>query len=346
MAQVGPASSIVLTLPNLPAGTTAVVLNLAATQLQGAPSAYESACPAAQALGSCVSTSVLNVRAGFDIANEINVPVGADGQVRLYNSEGSVDLIADLVGYLSAGYKAVGPMRVLDTRVGVGVPVGQVGPGAWVILSVPNMPVDPKAVVLNVTATQLQGAIATFESVCPLAQPLANCVSTPALNVAAGVTIANELIVPVGADGQVRLYNEAGSVDLAVDLTGYLSAGYVAVGPTRVLDTLTGIGAPQAQVGPDGSLILTLANLPVGTKAVVLNLTGTRLQGVTATTESACPAAQPLATCIAAPVLYVPAGATIANEITVPVAADGQVRLHNGAGSLDLSADLVGYYGG
>ena len=345
MAQVGPGNSIILTIQNLPVGTNAVVLSVAATQLQGAPETFESACPAAQALGSCLGTSVLNVRAGVDIANEINIPVGVDGQVRLYNSAGSVDLIADLIGYLSAGYRAAGPTRILDTRTGLGVQPGKVGPGAWVIIAVPNMSADTKAVVLNLTATQLQGATTSFVSACPLAQPLATCISAAALNVQGGVSIANEIIVPVAADGRVRVYNDIGSVDIAADLSGYLSAGYVPTGPTRVLDTRTGIGAPQTQVGPDGSLILTIPNLPVGTNAVVLNLTGTQLQGATATTESACPAAQPLVSCLAASVLDVPAGASIANEITVPVAADGRVRLHNNAGSLDLIADLVGYYG-
>ena len=55
------------------------------------------------------------------------------------------------------------------------------------------------------------------------------------------------MLVPVGADGAIRLFNESGSVDLVVDIVGYLvngmpettAAGRVVplTSPFRVLDT-------------------------------------------------------------------------------------------------------------
>jgi hypothetical protein len=122
------------------------------------------------------------------------------------------------------------------------------------------------------------------------------------------------------------------------------AGGFVATGPTRVLDTRSGVGAPPAQVGPGGTVTLTVPNLPAGTTGVVLNLTATGLNGVDATYISACPAAQALSTCVQTSALNPNRGVTIANELTVPVAADGKVRLYNSGGSIDLVADLAGSY--
>jgi len=111
-----------------------------------------------------------------------------------------------------------------------------------------------------------------------------------------------------------------------------------------VLDTRSGVGAPAAQVGPGGTVTLTVPNLPAGTTGVVLNLTATGLNGVDATYISACPAAQALSTCVQTSALNPNRGVTIANELTVPVAPDGKVLLYNSGGNIDLVADLAGSY--
>jgi hypothetical protein len=41
------------------------------------------------------------------------------------------------------------------------------------------------------------------------------------LNFTRGETIPNLVIVPVGTDGKVDLYNNAGTVNLVADLVGY-----------------------------------------------------------------------------------------------------------------------------
>ena len=70
--------------------------------------------------------------------------------------------------------------------------------------------------MLNVTAT---GATQeTFVTVYPdgVRRPDAS-----SLNVGHGATIANLVIAKVGADRKVRLYNDAGGLDLIADVTGY-----------------------------------------------------------------------------------------------------------------------------
>jgi len=121
------------------------------------------------------------------------------------------------------------------------------------------------------------------------------------------------------------------------------AGGFVATGPTRVLDTRTGTGAPTAPLGRASSLTLTVPNLPPGTTGVVLNLTATNLTGAPDTYISACPAAQPLTTCTQTSMLNPHQGTTTANELTVPVGPDGAIHLYNNTGTIDLVADLAGY---
>jgi len=76
------------------------------------------------------------------------------------------------------------------------------------------------AVVLNVTATGPTAS--SFVTVYPDGgtRPV-----TSDLNFTAGETIPNLVVVPVGADGKVDFYNDAGSVNLIADLSGYYTAG-------------------------------------------------------------------------------------------------------------------------
>jgi hypothetical protein len=54
---------------------------------------------------------------------------------------------------LPAGYTALSPKRVLDTRIGVGAPKAKVGARRTITLSIPGLPVGTTAVTMNVTAT-------------------------------------------------------------------------------------------------------------------------------------------------------------------------------------------------
>lgn len=79
------------------------------------------------------------------------------------------------------------------------------------------------AVVVNVTATG--GTARSFVTVYPdgSGRP-----GSSSVNFTAGETIANLVMVPVGADGKVDFYNSAGSVNLVADLSGY----YTGQGPS------------------------------------------------------------------------------------------------------------------
>lgn len=62
------------------------------------------------------------------------------------------------------------------------------------------------------------------------------------MNYSGGQTIANSVVVPVGADGRIQILNSSwGAADLIVDVVGYYSAAgksaYLPLAPERLLDT-------------------------------------------------------------------------------------------------------------
>jgi hypothetical protein len=92
-AQVGNGGIITLTIPGLPAGTTAVAMNVTAT----GPTAgsFVTVYPRDR---SRPTASNLNFSKGQTVPNMVTVSVGAGGKVSFFNAFGSVDLIADLAG--------------------------------------------------------------------------------------------------------------------------------------------------------------------------------------------------------------------------------------------------------
>ena len=171
--------------------------------------------------------STFNPRPGGVIANEIIAPVGDDGQVQVYNHNGEVDVLFDVVGWLpeEADYTPLSPTRILDTRDHAGGPIGSpaqpVGAGesrAVTVTGVGGVPADGVgAVVVNVTA--VNATTATFVTVYPSGEPRPDA-ST--FNPRPGGVIANEIIAPVGDDGQVQVYNHNGEVDILFDVVGWL----------------------------------------------------------------------------------------------------------------------------
>jgi hypothetical protein len=81
-----------------------------------------------------------------------------------------------------------------------------------------GLPGAPVAVVLNVTA--VGPSASTFITVYPglLGRPNASD-----LNAASGTVSTNLVVVGVGANGTINLFNDVGNVNLIVDVFGYYS---------------------------------------------------------------------------------------------------------------------------
>jgi hypothetical protein len=341
----------------VPSTATAVVLNV--TAVGATRTTFVTVWPHGATLP---VASNLNVASAAAVPNLVVVPVGAGGFVDFYNAKGSLDLIADIAGYFSPTstgfYSAVSPCRVFDTRSGVGVCAGAVDvPAAPIgaaqtlsvqVTAVAGIPADATAVVLNVTA--VQATASTFVTVWPHGgpRPLASN-----LNVHTAAAVPNLVVVPVGAGGMVDFYNSAGSVNLLADVAGYFSpsstTGYTSTGPCRVFDTRSGVGGcpgsvgvPPSALGPGSTLsvkVTGVGGVPTTATAVVLNVTAV---GATAGTFiTVWPDGDPL------PVvsnLNVNSAAAVPNLVVVPVGADGVIDFYNQHGSVNVIADIAGYF--
>ena len=143
-------------------------------------------------------------------------------------------------------------------------------------------------------------------------------------------------VVATNAAGTGAASAPSGSVTPTFFLSG---SGYTAVSPRRVLDTRTGVGAAKAKVGAGRSVTITIPGLPVGTTAVMMNVTATNPTATTYVTVYPGGTTRPTASN-----LNVVAGQTIPNLVTVRVGAGNKVTFFNAAGTTNLIADLAGYF--
>jgi hypothetical protein len=223
-------------------------------------------------------------------------------------------------------------------RWGVGAPKAKLGVLNTLTLTVPGLPAGTTAVAITVTVTNPTAS--SYLSVYPggIGRPGASN-----LNFVAGQTIPNLVLVPLGPGNTVTFYNNAGTVNVLGDLVGYfkpgVGAGFTGQSPTRVLNTLAGVGAPKAKLGAGRTLSLTVPGLPAGTTAVAINVT------VTNPTASSYLSVYPGGTGRpGASNLNFVAGQTIPNLVLVPLGPGNTVTFYNKAGTINVLTDLVGYY--
>ena len=207
------------------AGVGSVALNVTVTEPDAAT--FVTVHPAGT---SRPTASNLNAAAGATAAAMAIVPVGSTGAVSLFQFAGNAHVVVDVLGWFptSASFTGVVPARLADTRSGAGISTvdgSVVGGGAVAAAGTLDVPVLGRgsvpssgvgAVVLNVTITEPE--VATYVTVHPAAtsRPIASN-----LNAVPGDTVANTVIVPVGAGGSVSLFQFAGSAHLVVDVLGW-----------------------------------------------------------------------------------------------------------------------------
>jgi hypothetical protein len=252
-------------------------------------------------------------------------------------------------------YHALIPSRILDTRshVGTCVPscntVGSNGELDVNVAGVDGVPATATAVVLNLTATNPTRS--TFLTLWPAGggRPLASN-----LNVTAGQSAANLAEVGLGTGGRVSVYNLTGSVDVVMDLEGYVapdsgsSTGdlFNPLQPVRLLDTRDGTGeaaSKPAPMGTNGVLHLQVAGrggIPAsGVDAVVLNLTEADNTGAGYLTAWPSGTAQPTASNV-----NFAAGETRPNRVIVGLGTGGEVDIYNLSHTVDVLADVTGWF--
>ncbi|MDP9168919.1 MAG: hypothetical protein M3O32_23140, partial [Actinomycetota bacterium] len=344
-AIVGPMSSVAFSVlaGGVPAGASAVVMNVTVNQptAAGYVTAYADG-------ASRPTVSNLNYLPGQTVPNLVVAKVGSDGRVVLFNgSHGSTHLIADVAGYFLPGdpislgtFGTVPPLRMLDTRSGIGGSATPLGPhetrtfqisGVLGSPGLGGIPISNVAgVVMNVTAlSPTANGFLTVYGPNPLP-------GVSNLNYNAGINVPNLVFVQPGAAGTVKIYNGSpGSVQVLADVSGYflgadaplpaVSVGHYVrniTGASTDFNTMFAEGCNDARAG--STLVLldigaqSTSNTPPSANGVVLSATnpGVRLTAlnppVRLTYAQLVSAVNAYTQGFAYPTCYAPANATIA----------------------------------
>jgi outer membrane protein assembly factor BamB len=359
----------------VPSDATSVVLNV--TGVFGTDGTYLTVFPAGETLP---TASTLNPQAGDNIANLTTVALGTSGAspgyVSIYNSLGSIDVVVDVEGYYTSSSGSAGefhaltpPVRVCDTRGGQGTGCNSgtsdplsAGEGRLVAVTDGSTGVSTsgaaEAAVLNLTA--VAGTASTYLTVYPPTStggPL-SCGAPPTasdLNVPGDTNRPNRVIASVvqsGGTGYICVFNDAGTVNVAVDVNGWFGDGtdtggalFHALTPYRICDTRSGSGTVCAgetlgQGGGDSVQVDGAGPLPAsGMVALAANVTA--VSPTSATYLTVYPdASSPPPTSDLNP----PASDNVANFTVVAVPADGDVDVYNSLGSVDFIIDVVGWF--
>ena len=303
--------------------------------------------------------SNLNFKAGQTVSNLVVVPVGIDGKIRLANrsDRGSVQLVGDVTGYYVAGqptaagtFQALPLRRVLDTRTGLGAagPLPGLASMAVRMSGVGGIPAaGVSAVVVNMTVTApVAGGYIAASANGSTRQEVSH------VSFVRGQTVANLVVVPLGGDGMISVFNKSGgSTQLVGDVVGYYLSGNAAaagtfqvVPATRILDTRSGLGAAAAPLTTNASMAFTVTGkggVPAsGVSVVALNVTVVEAAARGYLTVYPDGASKPTGSNLA-----FASRQTVANLVVVPVGPGGRIRISNtSGGTVNLLAEVAGAY--
>jgi hypothetical protein len=230
IGQIGPGGTVDVSFPWLSNTATAVTFNL--TGVGATTNTFVSAYPLGQPVP---LASTLNLGPGETVPNQVTVALGANKTVRVFNGNGAVHLILDMVGFYdtAVGYQFVAatPERAFDTRL----PRPQQPP----LPPLPPKPLDTSyyialggwgevtdEVAIMAVAANLTGTNPNFGQHVIVYPGGATIPNTSNLNLVPGQTAPNAVNVGIGYDPQVgartiNFVNSAGQTDLIFDIFGY-----------------------------------------------------------------------------------------------------------------------------
>jgi len=349
------------TVSTVPANATAVSLNVAAVDPASGGFITVWPCSVTRPL-----TSNLNYTRGAIDGNGVIAAVDANGKTCVY-SHAVTDVVIDISGWFGpadasgSGFTAITPKRLIDSREGIGVPLGRVRPEAPVTLQVVGagvrgidgtemaIPANAVAAAINVTAVTPAGSGYVTVWPCGVSRPV---VST--LNFNAGDIRANGAIAPLGAGGTLCFYAHA-STDLVVDVVGWFTAGatqassgFASAVPERWVDTREGLGSPtpirpsqplQIQVtGRQMNVGGQIVTIPADAESVSMNITAVDPAAGGFATVWPCGTTRPLAAN-----LNYPPGRVTANNVTATIGAGGSVCVYTHSDT-HFVVDVTGWF--
>jgi glucose/arabinose dehydrogenase/PKD repeat protein len=303
------------------------------------------------------TTSVVNLPAGDIRANGVTMLLDDQGRLKAtFNAaSGSTHAILDITGYFLAAnsgatFTPLGPIRVLDSRTGIGGvshPFVSGRPRSLQLAGNNGIPTDAVAVTGNLTITGQTARGYVAMTTGSTATPAVSTINAPV-----GDTRANGLTVKLNGAGRASLVYVGGvsgvaTADLIFDVTGYYRPGtaglrFYPIEPRRIFDTRTG-NSPSLRAGISRSVeVVDAATIADDAVAVATNVTvvGQTAAGFVAVTTNAT-------TTPTTSTINIPLG---------DVRANNTLNALNGAGSLraiyiaiagaraHLIVDLQGYF--
>lgn len=337
----------------VPANATAVSLNVTVVNPESGGFITVYPCGVSRPLASNV-----NYRAGQVIPNGVIAPIGSNGKVCLFSSK-ETDLVVDIAGWFTGeSFTGATPTRLVDSRNGTGSPQAKLTSAAPLAVQITGLsvttasggsatiPTNISAASLNVTVVNPeQGGFITVYP-CDVDRPLASNV-----NYSAGQVIANGVIAPVSASGEVCLFTSR-PTDIVVDVAGWFgSTSFTGSTPSRLVDTRNGTGGRLGALTntdelnvPVRGITLSVSgsnqSVPAGATAAALNVTAVRPEAGGFITVYPCGVSRPLASN-----LNYSSGIIVANNVTAPIGSDGSICIFTSR-TTDIVVDVAGWFEG
>lgn len=301
---------------------------------------------------------------GKSTSNQLTIPLNDDGKLAIWGSAGNVHYVVDVVGYIAgertnpAGLRfySLNQARLYDTQtIAAKQPLAPKKMISVAVRGKGGVPESAKAALVNVTALSPDfSGFARFQT---------NGVGNPGgshISFSRGQNTSSQMMVPIGDDGSVQLYNikNSGSAHFTIDVVGYYAPRLRADRNSSVVnDSLesgryiraprpdhafnTQFTADKQPVGANKTLAVPLrgrAGIPEGASHVVVSIV---VQSPTASGYARVGAAgAPVAS--GSPVYFSRMQDT-SHRLIVPIGENESIQIWNSAGATHYLVDVEGY---
>ncbi|MGI8665151.1 MAG: RHS repeat-associated core domain-containing protein [Jatrophihabitans sp.] len=312
---------------------------------------------AANGAGGTAVSSLTYTAGGGSVSASSIVALAVDGMIKVQASS-SVTMLVDVQGYYTAGngdpapggYVPVAPTRIVDTRLGLGLPHAKLALNSTTAVTVGGLagvPSDASAVFAMLTA--VTSSAGGWLDAYPTGTSRPADVS---LNYTANTATIMGAAVDLGAGGQFNLWVGTGgsAIDFVLDIVGYYTAtpgtkGAFTPASARAFDSRM---APSTAIAANSSRRVQVggvAGLPLpGSGISAFAISAQVIHTGTGSGFMALgPGDQRLA---AVATVYFPTGSTVRNNLAiVPTAGDGTVLVVNSSPDpINVVLDVEGWY--
>lgn len=224
------------------------------------------------------STSTVNFPKGATVPNMAIVPTApcdpgvCNGQtgdapfIGVYNgARGSVNVIVDVVGFFDDGtlgdgfrFHPITPTRIVDSRIGKGVP-NSLGAKETDVITPPASLADPNTGALALNVTAVGATSSTFVTLWPDGEARPNVSN---LNPAAKQTVPNAAITNLSLAEKFDVFNNVGTINLVIDVAGaYEFYPFTTAGAVK---QLSGIGPKSLMQGHQAATVTHMFHRHLG----------------------------------------------------------------------------------